>query len=226
MTIGGYRVLVLFTAAPRVDIQLCERNDGTPFLRLARKGELDGPAFEMTRADAIQLHDAMVSAIAAIEKATQSRLEKVLAFAQSLGKCSMEACRGKPHKYGLCESHFLQAELDDESVEAGFVRALMKRETRGAATVEPSSDRDTGFSMPPEDDEASDSTRVVVVKAEASGVYATTTFRDPAVKGEEAWRVQFKGRITSPSFNSQGAAEAYLDALKQGRRQPEYADAG
>ena len=48
-------------------------------------------------------------------------------------------------------------------------------------------------------------------------------FRDPAVKEFDSFRVTFGNRITSPSFNSKGAAAAYLDMLREGRRKPEYA---
>lgn len=48
------------------------------------------------------------------------------------------------------------------------------------------------------------------------------SFRDPAAKGEESWRALFNGRITTPAFQSKGAADAYLSMLKQGTRKPEY----
>jgi hypothetical protein len=46
--------------------------------------------------------------------------------------------------------------------------------------------------------------------------------RDPAVKDFDSYRVIFDDRLTSPHFNSKGAAAAYLDMLEAGRRAPEY----
>jgi hypothetical protein len=37
----------------------------------------------------------------------------------------------------------------------------------------------------------------------------------------EAYRVIFEGRLCSPAFNSQGAAQIYLDMLRAGAREPE-----
>lgn len=48
----------------------------------------------------------------------------------------------------------------------------------------------------------------------------TFVLRDGAA-GEE-WKVLFRGRVCSPSFNSRGAAEAYLSLLKSGKRKPEH----
>jgi fatty acid desaturase len=45
--------------------------------------------------------------------------------------------------------------------------------------------------------------------------------RDPTEKCAEAWRVCFGGQLCSPTFNSRGAALAYLDSLRQGDRKPE-----
>lgn len=45
--------------------------------------------------------------------------------------------------------------------------------------------------------------------------------RDPAVKHMDSFRVFFAGRLTSPEFNSKGAAAAYLEMLEAGRRKPE-----
>lgn len=36
------------------------------------------------------------------------------------------------------------------------------------------------------------------------------------------WRVIFKGQLTTPLFNSEGAATAYLNLLIKGVRKPEY----
>jgi len=46
--------------------------------------------------------------------------------------------------------------------------------------------------------------------------------RDPAVKNMDSFRVIFNDRLCSPDFNSKGAAMAYLDMLREGRRKPEY----
>lgn len=43
--------------------------------------------------------------------------------------------------------------------------------------------------------------------------------------GGDGFGVVFNGRECSPTFNSKGAAQAYLDALNAGTRQPEYASA-
>jgi hypothetical protein len=34
----------------------------------------------------------------------------------------------------------------------------------------------------------------------------------------------YDGRVTSPRFNSRGAAYAYLNMLQKGQRKPEYAE--
>jgi hypothetical protein len=47
-------------------------------------------------------------------------------------------------------------------------------------------------------------------------------FRDPAEKEREAWRVIYAGKLTTPRFNSRGAAHAYLALLQRGERRPEY----
>lgn len=44
----------------------------------------------------------------------------------------------------------------------------------------------------------------------------------PQDKTGGCWVVWFRGRLCSPFFNSKGAANAYLDALAAGTRQPEY----
>lgn len=41
------------------------------------------------------------------------------------------------------------------------------------------------------------------------------------LRGDE-WKVSFQGRVCSPAFNAKGPAQAYLDALRAGTRQPEY----
>jgi hypothetical protein len=46
--------------------------------------------------------------------------------------------------------------------------------------------------------------------------------RDPSFRNGEAWRVIWNGLLTSPTFNSHGAAQAYLAMLIRGRRKPEY----
>ena len=38
----------------------------------------------------------------------------------------------------------------------------------------------------------------------------------------EEWRVYWNGRLTSPTFNSKGAALAYATILQSGARNPEY----
>jgi len=48
-------------------------------------------------------------------------------------------------------------------------------------------------------------------------------FRDPAEKQAEVWRVIYEGKLTTPRFNSRGAAHAYLAILQRGQRKPEYA---
>lgn len=45
----------------------------------------------------------------------------------------------------------------------------------------------------------------------------------PADKTGHEWVAWFKGDLLSPSFNSKGAASAYLDAVVAGTRPPEYA---
>jgi hypothetical protein len=48
-------------------------------------------------------------------------------------------------------------------------------------------------------------------------------FRDPAFgRFHDNYRVLFEGRVCSPDFNSKGAAAAYLEALVNGTRKPEY----
>ncbi len=47
-------------------------------------------------------------------------------------------------------------------------------------------------------------------------------FRDPAERAAECWRATFAGRIEPATFNSKGAALAYLDILRSGRRKPEW----
>ncbi len=46
--------------------------------------------------------------------------------------------------------------------------------------------------------------------------------QDPAVRDRDAFRVIFDNRLCSPTFNSRGAAAAYLAVLEDGRREPEY----
>lgn len=46
-------------------------------------------------------------------------------------------------------------------------------------------------------------------------------FRDPAEKQVDAWRVRFGGDVLAPSFQSRGAAEVYLAALRAGTRRAE-----
>jgi hypothetical protein len=46
--------------------------------------------------------------------------------------------------------------------------------------------------------------------------------RDFVNRGEEAYRVLWKGMLCTPSWNSFGAADAYLTALRNGTRQPEF----
>lgn len=50
---------------------------------------------------------------------------------------------------------------------------------------------------------------------------ANVVFRNPADKDSASWIVSFEGNIASPTFNSKGAAQAYLDMLERGQRQPE-----
>lgn len=50
----------------------------------------------------------------------------------------------------------------------------------------------------------------------------TEVIRDPSVKQDEMWVVVVDGLLTSPTFNSKGAAEAYSDMLQRGQRKPEY----
>jgi hypothetical protein len=48
-------------------------------------------------------------------------------------------------------------------------------------------------------------------------------FRDPAFgRFCDTYRVLFNNRVCSPDFNSKGAAGAYLKALVNGTRKPEY----
>lgn len=48
------------------------------------------------------------------------------------------------------------------------------------------------------------------------------TMRDPSIKEQDAFRVLFNDRLCSPCFRSIGAAQAYLDLLERGDREPEY----
>ena len=41
--------------------------------------------------------------------------------------------------------------------------------------------------------------------------------------GDPCWHVYFGGQTQSPAFNSRGAAQAFLDALRRGTRKPEVA---
>ena len=41
---------------------------------------------------------------------------------------------------------------------------------------------------------------------------------DYAFQLRDGWRVYFRGKCLSPTFNSKGAAEAFLDGLKKGRK--------
>lgn len=50
---------------------------------------------------------------------------------------------------------------------------------------------------------------------------ADQVFRDPVEHDTECWRVAYAGRIEPATFNSKGAALAYLDMLRSGRRRPE-----
>ena len=43
-------------------------------------------------------------------------------------------------------------------------------------------------------------------------------FRDPAVRDMDSFRVFWKGRLLPVDFNSKGAAAAYLDGLRAGRK--------
>lgn len=40
----------------------------------------------------------------------------------------------------------------------------------------------------------------------------------------DGWRVSWNQRLTSPRFNSYGAASAYMELLARGDRQPEYSE--
>lgn len=53
--------------------------------------------------------------------------------------------------------------------------------------------------------------------------HISEVFRDPAVKGQDNFRVMFEGQLCSPDFNSKGAAAAYLEMLQRGDRKPELA---
>ena len=46
--------------------------------------------------------------------------------------------------------------------------------------------------------------------------------RDPSVRDDDCFRVSFGGELTSPCFNSRGAAEVYAHQLRRGERQPEW----
>lgn len=46
-------------------------------------------------------------------------------------------------------------------------------------------------------------------------------FRDPANRDEPAWRVVYASKIQRPTFNSRGAAYAFLSGLQKGTRRPE-----
>lgn len=52
-------------------------------------------------------------------------------------------------------------------------------------------------------------TEVVVLRAAEDGMI-------------EEWRVFVNGEITTPTFNSKGAAEAYADGIRSGYRKPEF----
>lgn len=49
---------------------------------------------------------------------------------------------------------------------------------------------------------------------------AFQVFRDP--EDRDAWRVIYDGKLTTPLFNSRGAAYAYLTMLQRGDRKPEF----
>lgn len=40
--------------------------------------------------------------------------------------------------------------------------------------------------------------------------------------GEPVWKVRWGGRVCSPEWQERGPAEAYLSALRNGTRKPEY----
>ena len=46
----------------------------------------------------------------------------------------------------------------------------------------------------------------------------TQVFRDPANKQEDEWRVLWHGEVLAPSWNSRGAAQAYLTGLLRAHR--------
>ena len=46
-------------------------------------------------------------------------------------------------------------------------------------------------------------------------------FREPSTQNED-WRVAIDGRVTSPNFQSKGAALAYASIIHSGYRKPEF----
>ena len=46
--------------------------------------------------------------------------------------------------------------------------------------------------------------------------------RVPKTTAEQEWKVQWRGIVCTPSWLTRGPAEAYLDMLRSGTREPEY----
>lgn len=61
----------------------------------------------------------------------------------------------------------------------------------------------------------------VAVEEQAKVNMVGNVVRD--MEDKEGWRVEWCDRLTSPRFNSKGAALAYLDGLFRGRK-PEYSE--
>ncbi len=60
-------------------------------------------------------------------------------------------------------------------------------------------------------------------RANEKPVIEVIVLRHPGIQDPE-WRVAFDGKVTAPSFNSRGAADAYATWLKRGKRQPEFSN--
>lgn len=52
----------------------------------------------------------------------------------------------------------------------------------------------------------------------------TIALREPGTTAGTEWRVVVDGQITTPSFASKGAAEAYAGLLRSGYRRPEFGE--
>ena len=51
---------------------------------------------------------------------------------------------------------------------------------------------------------------------------AVEVLQDPSVREYDCFRVSFGGTLTTPCFNSRGAADVYATELRRGTRKPEF----